>query len=104
MFLRLLRNDKGKRSFTFQELSTLFKSNSRQASSQHIEDFRDCDSDFLDFLTRKRKVDSEVVDAVTVELHQDPLAKLDELHQRVNTRLSRDDLTVANIRVASTLE
>jgi len=100
VFLRLLRNDKGKRLFTFQELSTLFESNNRQASSQHIEDFRDCGSDFLDFLTRKRKVDSEVVDAVTVELRQDPLAKLDELQQRVNARLSRDDLTVANIRVA----
>jgi len=100
VFLRLLRNDKGKRLFTFQELSTLFKSNNRQASSQHIEDFRDCGSDFLDFLTRKRKVDSDVVDAVTKELCQDPLAKLNELQQRVNARLSREDLTVANIRVA----
>jgi len=100
VFLRLLRNDRGKRLFTFQELSTLFKSNTRQASSQHIEDFRDCGSDFLNFLTRKRKVDSKVVDAVTVELRQDPLAKLEELQQRVNTRLLRDDLTVANIRVA----
>jgi hypothetical protein len=33
-------------------------------------------------------------------LHQDPLAKLNELQQRVNARLSRYDLTVANIRVA----
>jgi transposase-like protein len=101
VFLRLLRNDKGKRLFTFQELSVLFESNNRQASSQHIEDFRDCSSDFLNFLTRKRKVDSEVVSAVTIELRQDPLAKLDELQQRVNARLSRDDLTLANIRVAS---
>jgi len=100
VFLRLLRNDKGKRLFTFQELSILFKSNNRQASSQHIEDFRDCGSDFLNFLTRKRKVSSDVVDAVTKELRQDPLAKLDELQQRVNARLSRDDLTLANISVA----
>ena len=63
VFLRLLRNDKGKCLFTFQELSILFDSNNRQASSQHIEDFRDCGSDFLDFLTRKRKVDSQVVEA-----------------------------------------
>jgi len=101
VFLRLLRNDKGKRLFTFAELSVLFKSNNRQASSQHIEDFRDCGSDFLNFLTRKRKVDSEVVSAVTIELRQDPLAKVDELQQRVNARLSRDDLTLSNIRVAS---
>lgn len=100
VFLRLLRNNKGKCLFTFAELSTLFKSNNRQSSSQHIEDFRDCGSDFLDFLTRKRKVDSQVVSAVTKELRQDPLAKLDELQQRVNARLSRDDLTLANISVA----
>jgi ATP-dependent Lon protease len=41
-----------------------------------------------------------VVDAVTIELHQAPLAKLDELQQRVNARLSRDNLTLSNIRVA----
>ena len=40
VFLRLLRNDKGKRLFTFQELSVLFGSNNRQASSQHIEGFK----------------------------------------------------------------
>ena len=39
VFLRLLRNDKGKRLFTFAELSKLFKSNNRQASSQHIDSF-----------------------------------------------------------------
>lgn len=100
VFLRLLRNEKGKRLFTFAKLSMLFRSNNRQASSQHMEDFRDCGSDFLSFLARKRKVDSQVVEAVTMELCQDPLAKLNELQQRVNTRLSRDDLTLANIRVA----
>ena len=51
VFLRLLRNDKGKRLFTFRELSLLFGGNSRQAASQHLENFRDCGSDFLDFLT-----------------------------------------------------
>jgi hypothetical protein len=55
VFHRLLRNDKGKRLFTFQELSTLFKSNNHQASSQHIEDFRDCGSDFLNFLVLRAK-------------------------------------------------
>ena len=100
VFLRLLRNDKGKRLFAFRELSLLFGGNSRQVASQQMEAFRDCGSDFLNFLTRKRKVDSEVVDAVTIELRQDPLAKLDELQQRVNARLSREDQTLANIRVA----
>ena len=63
VFLRSLR-DRGKHVFTFQELSVLFDSDNRQASSQHMEDFRDCGCDFLGYLTRKRKVDSVVVEAV----------------------------------------
>ena len=51
VFLRSLVDDKGKRVFTFQELSMLFDSNNRQASSQHMEDFRDCGCDFLSYLT-----------------------------------------------------
>lgn len=65
-----------------------------------MEDFRDSGCDLLDYLTRKRKVDSGVVEAVAHELNLDPLAKLTELAQRVNTRLGRDDLTEANIKVA----
>jgi len=86
VFLRMLGNDEGKRLFTFAELSALFRSNNRQASSQHMEDFRDCGRDFLHYLTRKRKVDSVVVEAVKQELITDPLAKLTELQERVNTR------------------
>ncbi len=41
VFLRSLQDGMGKRMFTFQELSVLFDSNNRQASSQHMEDFRD---------------------------------------------------------------
>ena len=41
VFLRSLRDSQGKRVFTFQELSVLFNSDNRQASSQHMEDFRD---------------------------------------------------------------
>ena len=68
VFLRLLRDEDGKELFTFQELSALLDSEKRQASSGHVERFRDCGCDFLKFLTRKRKVDSEVVEAVLSEL------------------------------------
>ena len=80
----------------------IFNSNNRQASSQHMEDFRDCDCDcdFLSFLTRKRKVDTSVVDALTQELLSDPLAQIRELQERVNARLGREDLTEANIKAA----
>jgi transposase-like protein len=100
VFLRSLLDDKDKHIFTFQELSVLFDSNNRQASSQHMEDFRDCGCDFLAYLTRKRKVDSVVVEAVRQELIRDPLAKLVELRDRVNQRLGRNDLTESNMKVA----
>jgi hypothetical protein len=100
VFLRLLRNKIGKRVFTFRELSGLFGGNNRQAASGHVERFRQCGSDFLRFLTRKRKVDSQVLEAVTQELLHDPLAEIGELQQRVNARLGRDDLFSANIKVA----
>ena len=61
VFLRLLLYESGKRVFTFRELSGLFGGNNRQAASGHVERFRQCGSDFLRFLTRKRKVDSQVV-------------------------------------------
>jgi len=90
----------GKPLFTFQELSVLFHSNNRQAASQHMEDFRASSSDFLCFLTRKRKVDGSVVEAVSEELKVDPLANVDQLKERVNARLGRDDLTAANMKAA----
>ena len=98
--LRLLLDEKGKRVFTLQELSALFDSDNRQASSGHIERFRKCGSDFLSFLTRKRKVDSDVVNAVIQELADTPLAEASELQQRVNERLGRSDLSLENITVA----
>ena len=100
VFLRLLQDESGKPVFTFRELSILFCGNNRQAASGHVERFRQCGSDFLRFLTRKRKVDSQVVVAVTQELLHDPLAEIGELQQRVNAKLRRDNLSGVNINVA----
>jgi transposase-like protein len=65
-----------------------------------MEDFRDCGCDFLDYLTRKRKVDCVVVKALRQELMVDPLAKLVELRDRVNARLGRKDVNEANVKAA----
>jgi transposase-like protein len=100
VFLRSLLDDKDKHIFTFQELSVLFNSNNRQASSQHMEDFWESGCDFLSYLTRKRKVDCVVVESVRQELMRDPLAKLVELQERVNARLGGRNLTSANIKAA----
>ena len=100
VLLRCLQDESSKSLFTFQELSVLFDSDNRQASSGHMERFRECGSDILRFLTRKRKVDSVVVEAVTCEVLSDPMAEMVELQQRVNARPERDDLSPANIKVA----
>jgi len=99
VFLRYFRDERGKR-LPFKELSKLVDSEKRQASSGHVEGFRECGSDFLSFLTRKRKVDSQVVEAVLAELLDAPLAETVELQHRVNVRLGRSDLSSANIKVA----
>src|SRR6266849_5484798 len=52
------------------------------------------------FVLRKRKVDPTVVEGVLHELLQTPLAGPTELGPRVQARLGRDDLTVANIECA----
>lgn len=100
VFLRLLCDEEGKQLFTFQELSVIVGSEKRQASSGHVERFRESGSDFLKFLTRKRKVDAEVVGAVLCELLRDPLAEMKELADGANKALGRKDLTLANVKVA----
>ncbi|MBM3210630.1 DDE-type integrase/transposase/recombinase [Candidatus Poribacteria bacterium] len=100
VMLRSIGDSNDEPLFTFQDLSVLFDSNNRQASSQHMEDFRASGGDFLCFLTRKRKVDSVVVEAVTEELKIDPLANMKDLREKVNIRLGRKDLTSANLKVA----
>ena len=56
--------------------------------------------DFIQFLSHKRKVDEKVVSTVLTELKTDPLASGRDLQTRVNGRLGRDNLSVANINVA----
>ena len=72
----------------------------RQAASQHLEDFRQCEEDVHALVLRQRKVDATVVDGVWPELLPTPLAGPTELVARVNAQLGRDDLTAANIERA----
>ena len=100
VWLRLLVEAHGKPLFTLQELAVVVGSTNRQAASQHLEDFRQCGEDMRAFVLRKRKVDPTVVEGVLHELLQTPLAGPAELGPRVQARLGRDDLTVANIECA----
>jgi len=100
VWLRLLVEAHGKPLFTLQELAVVVGSTNRQAASQHLEDFRQCGEDMRAFVLRKRKVDPTVVEGVLHELLQTPLAGPAELGPRVQARLGRGDLTVANIECA----
>lgn len=100
VYLRLLQDEYGKPLFTLQQLSCLVLSSNRQAASQHLEDFRDCDYDFKRLLTRQRKVDEIVVSALKEELMTDPLASIAQLKEHTNNRLERNDLSSANIQAA----
>jgi transposase-like protein len=100
VWLRLLRDAHDRPCFTLQELAPLVGSPNRQAASQYLEDFRQCGEDFRAFVLRKRKVDATVVEAVLAELLHTPLAGPTDLAPRVQARLDRHDLSVANIESA----
>jgi|RhiMetdeSRZDD1v2_1073273.scaffolds.fasta_scaffold286865_2 transposase-like protein len=100
VWLRLLRDAHDRPCFTLQALAPLVGSANRQAASQHLEDFRQCGEDFHAFVLRKRKVDTTVVEAVLAELLHSPLAGPTALVPRVQARLDRHDLSVANIESA----
>jgi hypothetical protein len=96
----LLVDEHGKALFTLQELAAIVGRANRQAASQHLEDFRQCGEDRRAFVLRKRKVDATVVAGVLEELLVTPLAGPTEVVNRVNARLGRGDLSVANIEGA----
>src|SRR5256712_5912331 len=96
----LLVDDQGKPLPPLQDFASIVASPNRQAASQHLEDFRQCGEDFRAFVLRKRKVDATVVEAVLAELLHTPLAGPTELVPRVQARLDRHDLSVANIESA----
>jgi len=100
IFLRGMRDARGKPLFTLAQLSAIVDSPNRQAASGHVEEFRASGEDFSAVLTRKRKVDGEVVGAVRRELAQDPLVEVRVLCERVSVRLSREDLSEANMEAA----
>jgi hypothetical protein len=83
VFLRLLVDSDGRKLFTHQQLAEIVESSNRQAISNHFESFVACGCDFLDFLLRKRKVNSEVCDAVFSALMEDRLAMADFSYKEV---------------------
>jgi transposase-like protein len=100
IFLRGMRDARGKHLFTLKQLAQIVGSGNRQAASEHLEGFRACGEDFGATLQRKRKVDGLVVDAVRGELVKDPLVAVRVLRERVCARLGREDVSDGNIQAA----
>ena len=100
VWLRQLRDERGERLFTWQDLAAVVDSANRQAASQHVEDFRACGQEFRAFVRRKPKVDERVVQAVESEVMKKPLLGKAELTRRVKERWGRQDLTASNIGAA----
>ena len=103
-FLRGFKTPSGKQGLFSQERIAQaipdFEGTTRQSVDEHEHRFRECGKDLKRALTRKRKVDETVVEAVRQELLECPLRQTTELVKAVNQRLQRRDLSAANITAA----
>ena len=77
-----------------------FEGKTRQSVDDHERRFRESGGNILHYLTRQRKVDATVVEAVRSEVFKCLLRQISELVGLVNQRLGRQDLSSANISVA----
>lgn len=100
VMLRAMTDAAGVRLFTLPALAPIVGSANRQASSQHVEDFRACGQDMKATLLRDCKVDEQVLEAAREELLACPLISTEALCERVNARLARTDLSAANMDAA----
>ncbi len=85
IFLRSLKDPDEKILFTHQELAKIVGSDNRQASDQHLKDFRNCGEDFLKTLIRKRKVDLDVLLAIESILILEPLIGIREICEKLES-------------------
>ncbi len=103
-FLRGFKKPSGKQGLFSQEHIAQaipdFEGNTRQSVDDHERRFRESGQDLQCYLTRRRKVDETVVEAVRLEVLKCPLRQTTELVKSVNQRLRRQDLTAANITAA----
>jgi transposase-like protein len=102
LFLRRL-TEAGHPLFTHQELAQVVESQNRQAAHNHLKEFDECGGDFFAFLSRRKKLDVTVVQAIQAELEKDPFANCGQLQARANARLERGDLTERNVQEAMDL-
>jgi transposase-like protein len=103
-FLRGFKKPSGKQGVFSQEQIAQgipdFEGNTRQSIDDHERRFRESGGNLLHYLTRQRKVDATVVEAVRTEVLECPLRQTVDLVASVNQRLGRQDLSMSNISAA----
>jgi len=103
-FLRGFKKPSGKQGVFSQERIAQaipdFDGVSRQSVDDHERRFRESGGDLSRYLTRQRKVDETVVEAVRQEVLESPLRRTVDLVRAVNQRCDRQDLTAGNITTA----
>ena len=104
LFLRGFKKSSGKQGVFSQEQIARsipdFEGKTRQGIDDHERRFRESGANILHYLTRQRKVDATVIEAVRFEVFQCLLRRISELVVLVNQRLGRQDLRDANISAA----
>ena len=102
VFLREMYDSRtGRRLFSEEQLAALLGSTNRQAVDGHMKGFREADGDLADYVTRKRKVNADVVELVWKAWSANPYVRLVELTAAVNTVYDGDKpLSSANVREA----
>jgi transposase-like protein len=103
-FLRGFKKPSGKQGVFSQEQIAHaipdFEGKTRQSVDDHERRFRESGGNLHQYLTRQRKVDETVVDAVRTEVLKCPLRQTTDVVRLVNQRLTRQDLSEANITAA----
>jgi len=103
-FLRGFKKTSGKQGVFSQEQIAQaipdFDGNTRQSVDDHERRFRESERDLHKYLTRQRKVDETVVEAVRQEILECPLRQTSDIVKTVNQHLNRQELSAANISAA----
>jgi transposase-like protein len=104
LFLRGFKKTSGKQGLFSQERIANampdFDGKTRQSLDEHEHRFRECDGNLLRYLTRRRKVDETVIEAVRQEVLECPLRQTTEIVRSVNQQLNREDLSAENVTAA----
>jgi len=93
-----MEDGNGKKLFTFKELAQLTKGTTRESALDMYEQFEKKERNFDRLcVSRKPKIDEEVIRIVKKIVRREPLATLEEIAKQANKELNREDISHWNI-------